>query len=390
MAEFKVLEEIYKGKFGDTGLKRGGFRAPGSVNLFGNYLNYNQGSVLSIAIQKSIYMYAQLRTDRKIKVYSIDLNQEVDFDLDHYGQNRKYRWVNYIMGVIKEFQNSNYILQGMNIVFRGDIPCKAGLGSSAALCVASALAIITLNEIDIPLVKMAFLCQRAENNFVGVTSQLISYYSTCLNEKDHTMLIDCRSGDHQLIPFNTDYKIVLCNTGINSKLHYFKFKKRRWECKEALAYFRNILGRDLKSLCDIDIEDYNRYEDILKDTVKRRVKYIVTENNRVFQAVNALDSCNLDTFGRLMVESNNSMRYNFQVSCPEVNLLVTMALKHSGVLASKLTGIGWGGCTINLVQQEMINDFRSKIEENYYNQFGLKPDIHIIRPSEGAEIILDY
>ncbi|MCG2820853.1 MAG: galactokinase, partial [Candidatus Atribacteria bacterium] len=295
---------------------------------------------------------------------------------------------NYLMGVVDEIQKAGYILRGANIIFRSDIPQKAGLSSSAALEVVTALMMSELNSLKIEPVKMARLCQQAENNFVGVACGIMDQYVSCLGRKGNALLIDCRTNNYELISFeDSNYQIIICNSKIQRGLVDSEYNKRREECKRAADFFTHRLGSKIRALRDVTIEEFKRYEEHLPETIARRARHVISENYRVQTGVQALREKNFSAFGKLMIKSHQSLKDDYEVSCPELDLLVDLALKQEGVLGARMTGAGFGGCTVNLIEKNYIDAFKKSIKNEYKKITGINLDIYVTYPAEGAKFI---
>jgi galactokinase len=382
------LRKIFNKKFTDTGLAKGAFSAPGRVNLIGEHTDYNEGFVLPIAIGKKIIMLGQLRNDRLIQVFDLGYKAEVNFSLDNLSPSKKDTWVNYLMGVMDEIQKTGYPLQGANLIFTSNIPKGAGLSSSAALEVVTALTIAKLNLLEIKPVEMAHLCRRAENNFVGVACGIMDQYVSCLGQKNYTLFIDCRSNDYELIHFkNHNYQIVICNSNIQRGLVDSEYNKRREECKVAAEFFNHKLKREIRALRDVTIDEYKKYQRQLPEVIARRARHVISENYRVQAGIQALRTGNYSAFGQLMIESHQSLKDDYEVSCTELDLLVNLALKQEGVLGARMTGAGFGGCTVNLIEKNYISAFKKSIKNEYKKITGIISDIYVTPPAEGAKVL---
>lgn len=388
MQDLNKLWKIFKDKFTDTSLTKGAFSAPGRVNLIGEHTDYNDGFVLPMAIEKEIVMLGQLRNDRKVRVFDFGYNTEIDFSLDKLIPLRKNTWANYLMGVVDEIQKAGYVLQGANLIFRSNIPRKAGLSSSAALEVVTALTMAKLNSSDIKPLEMAYLCRRAENNFVGVACGIMDQYISCLGQKNHALFIDCRSNNYEPIPFKDhNYQIVICNSKIQRSLVSSEYNKRREECRIAVELFNHKLTSEIQALRDVTIDEYKKYQGQLPETIARRARHVISENYRVQTGVQTLRGGNFSAFGQLMIESHYSLKNDYEVSCAELDLLVDLALKQEGVLGARMTGAGFGGCTVNLLKRDYIDAFKKSVKNEYKKITGINPDIYVTRPAEGAKVI---
>jgi len=388
MQDLNKLWKIFKDKFTDTGLAKGAFSAPGRVNLIGEHTDYNDGFVLPMAIEKEIVMLGQSRNDRLVQVYDLVYKTKIEFSLDNLIPLKKDTWANYLMGVMDEMQKAGYSLQGANLIFISNIPKGAGLSSSAALEVVTALTMAKLNLLEIEPVEMAHLCRRAENNFVGVACGIMDQYVSCLGQKKYALFIDCRSNDYELIPFkNHDYQIVICNSKIQRGLINSEYNKRREQCKKATEFFAHKLGHKIQALRDITIDEYKKYQAQLPEIIARRARHVISENYRVQAGIQALREENYSAFGQLMIESHQSLKDDYEVSCTELDLLVDLALKQEGVLGARMTGAGFGGCTVNLIEKNYISAFKKSIINEYKKITGIIPDIYVTPPVEGAKVL---
>lgn len=388
MQDLKKLWKIFNEKFTDTGLAKGAFSAPGRVNLIGEHTDYNEGFVLPMAIEKKIIMLGQLRNDRLVQVFDLVYKAEAKFSLDSLAPLKKDTWTNYLMGVMDEIQKTGLPLQGANLIFTSNIPQRAGLSSSAALEVVTALTSTKLNLLEIKPVEMAHLCRRAENNFVGVACGIMDQYVSCLGQKNYALFIDCRFTDYEPVPIKDhNYQVVICNSKIQRGLVNSEYNKRKEECKIAVEFFKHKLNREIRALRDISINEYERYQAQLPEVIARRARHVISENYRVLAGVQALRIGNYSAFGQLMIESHRSLRDDYEVSCTELDLLVDLALKQEGVLGARMTGAGFGGCTVNLLRREHIDAFEKTIKQGYKKITGILPDIYVTPPAEGAKVL---
>jgi galactokinase len=388
MQDLSELWKIFKNKYTDTGLIKGAFSAPGRVNLIGEHTDYNDGFVLPMAIEREIIMLGQLRNDHKVIVFDLGYNTEISFSLNKLIPRRKNAWANYLMGVVDEIQKTGYILQGANIIFISNIPQKAGLSSSAALEIVTALTMTELNSLKIEPVKMALLCQQAENNFVGVACGIMDQYVSRLGRKDNVLFIDCRTNNYELIPFrDSNYQIVICDSKIRRDLINSEYNKRREECKKATEFFTYRFGNKVQALRDVTIEEFKQYQEYLPETIARRARHVILENYRVQASKKAIEAGDYITFGQLMIESHQSLKVDYEVSCGELDLLVDLALKQEGVLGARMTGAGFGGCTVNLLKREKVNIFKKTIQKEYKRITGIIPDTYITIPADGAKVL---
>ena len=370
--------------FRDYDLESGAYKAPGRVNLIGEHTDYNDGFVMPMAIEKEITMLAQLRPDKKIKFYSLDYDQLVEYDLENLEYDEENVWANYLMGVIDEIQKLGESLQGFNLMFTGNVPQGSGLSSSAALEVVTALAVTDLHKIKIDGVEMALLAQRAENNFVGVQCGIMDQYISRLGKKDHALLIDCRTNDYELVPFkNENYQIVICNSKVERGLVDSEYNQRRSECNQAVDFFAEKEDKNITALRDVDLETVVKYKDQLKENVYKRAHHVVSENERVLASKQALEADDMQKFGDLMYASHKSLSEDYEVSCKELDILVKLAAEEE-VEGARMTGAGFGGCTVNLVKKDKVDDFVKNIKENYKAETGIEAEVYVSNPGDGA------
>jgi len=370
--------------FKDIDLESGAYAAPGRVNLIGEHTDYNDGFVMPMAIEKEITMLIQLRPDRKVKFYSLDYDQMVEYSLDDLKYDEENVWANYLLGVIDEIQKSGEKLQGFNLMFTGNIPQGSGLSSSAALEVVTALAITDLHKIKMDGVEMALLAQRAENNFVGVQCGIMDQYISRLGQKDHALLIDCRTNDYQLVPFKNDnYQIVICNSKVERGLVDSEYNQRRNECNQAVDYFAKKENAEITALRDLDLETVEKHKDQLAVNVYKRAHHVVSENERVLESQKALQADDMSKFGKLMYASHRSLSEDYEVSCKELDILVDLAAAEN-ITGARMTGAGFGGCTVNLVKKDKLEDFVNTIKVKYKEKTGIEPEVYVSNPGNGA------
>lgn len=362
-------------------------RAPGRVNLIGEHTDYNEGFVFPVAIDRDIVVAARRRTDDIIRIFSIDFNSMVTFHTSRIEYDPINKWSNYPRGVAKVLQESEYDVCGMDAVFSGNIPQGAGLSSSAALEIAMALTFEKLGGIAIDPVEMALLCQKAENQFVGVNCGIMDQFISRMGKRDHALLLDCRTLDFELVPLNFEnIKIVVCNTGVKRGLVDSEYNARREECERGVRILERFLT-GIKALRDVSVEDIKKYASYIPDIIEKRCRYVVQENERVLESVKALEERDLMKFGYLMNQSHIGLRDDYQVSCPELDIMVEIAWSIDGVLGSRMTGAGFGGCTVSLVIEDALPQLIEKINTEYPTKTGLMPDIYICSAEDGAGTI---
>ena len=360
-------------------------QAPGRVNLIGGHTDYNDGFVLPVAIDREVSIAAQKRDDRKVKAYSLDFDTEESFSLESINYNEDTAWINYLQGVAKFLLAEGYQLAGMNLVITGNVPQGAGLSSSAALEVATALSFALINDFNLDRVKMAKICQRAENEFVGVNCGIMDQFISALGKKDNALFIDCRSNEYQLTPLGTsEIKIVVANTNVEHSLVDSAYNQRLEECQQGVERFNQLLDKEIHALRDISIDEFDLNKEELAETIRDRVEHVIYENQRVLEAKEALAEGDLEEVGELITASHQSLKSLYEVSCQELDLIVDLALEVEGVLGARMTGAGFGGSTVNLVREDAVAEFKRQVGEEYQNKTGIEADIYVCNIEDGA------
>ncbi len=358
-------------------------RAPGRVNLIGEHTDYNEGFVLPVAIDRAIYIAARARADRQVRLVALDMGQRTEFALDAIARDETALWSNYVRGVALFLQQAGYALRGLDGVIQGDVPIGAGLSSSAALEMAAALAFQTTSGLALDRVQLALIGRRAENEFVGVQTGIMDQFISALGRRDHALWLDCRSLDYRLVPLPADVRLVVADSGVRRGLVASAYNQRRAECEEGVRRLAERLS-GIRALRDVSVAAFETHKDVLPEPVRQRVQHVVYENQRVLDAVAALERGDVAAMGRLMDASHTSLRDLYQVSGPELDALVEIARSVPGCLGARLTGAGFGGCTVNLVNQHAVPAVVAAIERDYPARTGRTPRVVICRAVEGA------
>lgn len=355
--------------------------APGRVNLIGEHTDYNDGFVLPAAIDRHIVIAARPRADRVVRLFAADMRESARFDLDDIRPDTARRWSNYERGVAWALQGAGYTLQGMDAVIAGDVPVASGLSSSAAVEVATAFAFQTLGELALDGVQRALLCQKAENEFVGMRCGIMDQYIISLGRRGHALLIDCRSLDYRLVPVPAGVSLVICDTQKRRGLVDSEYNTRRNECEAGAR----ALG--VPALRDVSVETFAAREEELAPVTRKRCRHVVTENQRVMDAVDALGAGDLERFGALMNASHVSLRDDYEVSCAELDAMVEAAWRQPGVVGARMTGAGFGGCTVNLVRDEAAEAFQRQVAAEYTRATGLEPRVYRCAAEDGVRLL---
>jgi galactokinase len=358
--------------------------APGRVNLIGEHTDYNEGHVLPLAIDRTVAVAAGRREDGKVRVHSLDFNEEDGFGpegIERLAGGNPPGWRNYVRGVAQELLDAGHDLSGADVAISGDVPVGAGLSSSAALEVAVAGALTAVSGVEMERREVAALCQRAENGFVGVQCGVMDQLAAALGRREAALLIDCRSLEIEAVPVpQEDPAIVIVDSGARRELGESAYNRRREECSLAAA----ALG--VAALRDLTAEELERRREEIDETLYRRARHVVLEETRVAAAVEALGRGEMEPLGRLLFGSQASLRDDFEVSSGELDLLVELAGQCEGVLGARLTGAGFGGCTVNLVRRASLDLFRREVVEAYSERSGLPAEMHAVLGHEGLRV----
>ena len=362
------------------------FRAPGRVNLIGEHTDYNDGFVMPAAIGFSTWIAGAKRDDQILQAYSDHFDERVSLSLDALAGPPTQHWSDFIRGVAACLQNAGYKLSGANFLIHGEVPLGAGLSSSASLEVATGLALSAISGIAIPRLELAKLCQRAEHEYVGTRCGIMDQFVASFGGAGRALMLDCRSLEYQLLPVPDDLRLVVCNSMVRHELASGEYNRRRADCEAGVKLLQPHLP-GITALRDLEIEDLEKYESVLPALVYRRCRHVITENRRVLKAATALQSSDAVRFGQLMYQSHASLRDDYEVSCQELDLLVDLASSIGGVYGARMTGGGFGGCTVNLVKADCAAMFRTHVEQAYRKATGNTPDIYVCTPAQGAEAL---
>ena len=359
-------------------------RAPGRVNVIGEHTDYNDGFVMPAAIGFYTWIAAAKRADRVVQAYSGYFDETVSLSLDALAGPPRKHWSDFVRGVAAVLEAAGHKLSGANLVIHGEVPLGAGLSSSASLEVATAVALTSISEIDIPRLELVQLCQKAEHQYVGTLCGIMDQFIATFGAAGHALMLDCRSLDYQLLPLPRDLRLVVCNSMIRHELASGEYNRRRADCEAAVNLLRPHLP-EIRALRDVDVANLETYQHVLPPTIYRRCRHVITENQRVLAAAKALQSGDADHFGHLMYQSHASLRDDYQVSCKELDLLVDLASSTPSVYGARMTGGGFGGCTVNLVRADAAASFQARIAQAYREQTGTTADIYVCQPAQGAE-----
>ena len=360
------------------------FRAPGRVNLIGEHTDYNDGFVMPAAIDFYTWVRISSLDTRKLHIKSKNYGEEVEVDLDDPNIAPRGHWSDYPIGVAVMLERAGHRLRGARLEIRGEVPIGSGLSSSAAIEVATACALTAISGLEIDRRELALICQRAENEFVGARVGIMDQFVSLFGQAHKALLLDCRSLEFKLLPVPDNVRLIICNTMVKHALASSAYNERRAQCEAGVKHLQRAVPH-VKALRDVTLEQLEQYGRDLPEVIYRRCRHVITENERVLAAANALERRDLKEFGTLMAESHRSLRDDYEVSSAELDLMVELAQPIEGVYGARMTGGGFGGCTVNLVVAEHTDQFRERVAVGYERATQLKPEIYICNASNGAD-----
>ncbi|MBF4694615.1 galactokinase [Fusibacter ferrireducens] len=367
--------------------------SPGRVNLIGEHIDYSGGMVLPCAINLGTYAVVSRRTDQTVKIMSLNFEEMgiLSFELDQIENKPEMDWANYPMGVFNEFIKRGHVIdQGFNILFYGDLPNGAGLSSSASIEVLTATIINDYLSFGFTKTELALLCQKSENEFNGMNCGIMDQFSVAHGVKDHAIFLNCDTLEYELIPAALkDYRLMIINTNKKRGLVDSEYNMRRRECEVALEIIQKGFDqRTIQYLCDLTPVEFLDVAPLLnEDTVYKRAYHSVVENFRVHESKKALSNGNLIAFGEWMYSSHESLKNYFQVSCKELDIIVDLSRNMRGVLGARMTGAGFGGCAIALVEKDKCDYYMEKVGRSYNVKTGLKATFYIAEIADGAGVV---
>jgi len=359
------------------------FGAPGRVNLIGEHTDYNDGFVLPSAIGFKARVAIAPRPDRKLVLHSEEFPERFEFDVEQLPKARLGSWCDYVVGVASILQQVGSPVHGASVLVRGEVPIGAGLSSSAALEVASALAFMSLNGAIFPMPQVAKLCQRAENTFVGARVGIMDQFVSCMGKAGHALLLDCRSLEFKLIPIPDNLRLVICNTMVKHENAGGEYNRRREECDLGVKALSKWYP-GIRALRDVSLPQLEEHSRDLPPTIYQRCTHVVGENQRVQDSAAALSAGDLQRFGDLMKASHRSLRDLYEVSCRELDAMVDAAEGLPGWWGGRMTGGGFGGCTVNVANTSDAELFAQQIADRYHRKTDIRPDVYVCSARDGA------
>jgi len=386
MAQLSELKKKFAERFGSSGADIKAFQAPGRVNLIGEHTDYNGGAVFPAALTFGTTLLISPREDRKLVFASTNFPSQKEVAIEGVKYDEADDWANYPKGIVWALKlNGVELSRGYNFLYHGEIPNGAGLSSSASIEVVTAFALLTMEGRPTDTVKIALMSQHAENEFVGVKCGIMDQFAVANGRKDHAIHLDCDTLKYELVPFRSgEYKLVIGNTNKRRGLVDSKYNERRAQCEQAVRELQAAFP-DLTLLGQLTLEQYRANEHLIGDeTVRRRARHVVEEIDRVGRSIEVLSKDDLAAFGQLMNASHDSLRDLYEVTGAELDAMVDAAREVPGVLGSRMTGAGFGGCTVSLVHQDSVDRFISEVGSKYEAATGLKADFYVCDIGDGV------
>lgn len=385
MAQFNIsgLKEKFKTLFNEEPLI---VRSPGRVNIIGEHTDYNEGFVLPAAIDKAIYIAVGKRADNKINLYAKDYQQSHEVTTSTVAPSDKH-WPNYILGVVDQIQKRGHVIGGFNLVIDGDVPLGAGLSSSAAVECATAFALNEIFQLGMEKMEMVKAGQKAEHTFAGVMSGIMDQFASMFGKKDHAINLDCRSLEYEYVPLRLNgYKILLLNTNVKHSLSSSEYNTRRKQCEQGVAWVKEHYT-EINSLRDVTMQMLQQYVQPKDELIYKRCKYVVEENIRLLEGCEDLKKGNLEALGKKMFHTHEGLSKEYEVSCKELDYLVEYVQNNPAVIGARMMGGGFGGCTINLVKEDAIDNLVKQVSKDYQQAMNLVLSAYIAVIEDGSSIV---
>lgn len=388
--EINEMKKMFASLYGDGEMRV--FTSPGRVNLIGEHIDYCGGCVMPAALNMGTTVIARKRDDGVIRLKATDLDILVETTIaDMHLLKGKLKWGDYQIGVAIELIKAGYDVTGCDMLYDDTVPHGGGLSSSAAIEVSTALCLATFaNESagidkDIDMVEMALISQKAEHNFIEVKCGIMDQFASAMGKKDHAIYLNCATLQYEHIPLRlNDCSIVLTNTNVKHSLGSSKYNERRAECEEGLNALKKLIP-GIKELADVTIEDFEQFKDAIENPITRkRIKHVVYECDRVRGSVEAMKNDDIEVFGIFMNESHDSLRDDYEVTCPELDFVVSEGRKIGGVLGIRMTGAGFGGCTVAIIKNDFVNEFIENVGNSYEDKFGHKASFYVTDTGDGG------
>jgi galactokinase len=387
MTEIKTLEESFFNKFGNRKENPVLFFSPGRVNLIGEHTDYNGGYVFPCALDFGTYLFLRNTGDQNLKLSTLNFDEDKTVIMEDRFRNKTSSWIDYPLGVINEFLKRGIRLSGIELLYFGDVPNGAGLSSSASIEMVTAVALNEVFQAGLPTIELVKMSQKAENEFVGMNCGIMDQFAAGFGKKNHAIFLNCETLEYENVPIDLkDLALIITNTNKRRGLTDSKYNERRAECEEAVRSLQNY--RKIKSLGEMSVKELDILEKYIPDTVvRKRARHVITENGRVLEAVKVLKDDDMVRFGELMNQSHDSLKEDYEVTGFELDTLVYEARKLRGVIGSRMTGAGFGGCSVSIVKKDCVEDFIEKLSKAYKDQTGLTPEFYRPEIGPGASIL---
>jgi galactokinase len=386
----KLISE-FKTMYGESGEEGFMFFSPGRVNLIGEHTDYNGGYVFPCALSFGTFLLIRKSTDGMVRMTSLNQEYKAEIPLDKLIEHHGQEWVNYPLGVFDQFKKKGVkINQGFDMLFWGNVPTGAGLSSSASIEVVTAFAMNELLSTGFSRVDLALMSQSAENHFVGVNCGIMDQFASAMGKEDHAIFLNCDTLEYDLVPANLEgIKVIISNTNSPHKLDAGQYNQRVAECEEAVKEISK--AKPIRSLGELRMDDFKEMEDAIEDPVaKKRARHVVSEIQRTVDAVSALRANEIETFGEMMNASHISLRDDYEVTGEQLDAMAEEAWKIDGVIGSRMTGAGFGGCTVSLVKEEDVDKFIDTVGQNYKNRTGITPDFYVAEIGDGSKLVQKF
>lgn len=375
----QAVRDAFKKGFGQTPRL---FLAPGRINLIGEHVDYNEGLVLPTAIDRQIVFALAANDSGVFNCYSLDREEEISFGYPDFKPG--HHWSNYLMGVLAGLRERGSVIGGLDCVFGGNIPQGAGLSSSAALCCGFGWGVNQLFQLNHDRQAIAIVGQEAEHHFAGVKCGIMDQYASLFSEKDHVLLLDCRTLTHKTLPLALgEYQLLLINSNVDHQLASTAYNDRRAACEEGVSILHKTFP-EVNSLRDARLQHLDQVKNQMNPDTFRKCRFVISEIDRVIMSTKFLNKKDIESFGALMFQTHHGLSKEYDVSCPETDFLVELGRQHKGVVGARMMGGGFGGCTLNIVQKTQVQSFTDAVRSKYFAQFRKEADFYLVKPSAGV------
>jgi galactokinase len=382
------LKETFTSLYGTSENEIHLYFSPGRVNLIGEHTDYNGGYVFPCALSFGTYLVVRKNQQRLVRFATTNFDHRSEVELDEPFEKEGKSWINYPVGVLNEFRKKAKEIEGVDLLYSGDIPNGAGLSSSASIEMVTAFAMNEIFGFGFDRMELVKISQNAENKFVGVNCGIMDQFASGMGAADHALFLNCDTLDYERVPLKLEgMKIIIANTNKRRGLADSKYNERRSQCESAVEALRS--EKKIKHLSDLNLDEFNALSHLITDeTERRRARHVITENNRTLRAIEALNQGDLESFGQLMNQSHDSLRDDYEVTGKELDTLVEEARKIEGTIGSRMTGAGFGGCTVSIVKEEKVETFIREVGKGYSERTGLKADFYVAEIGDGSKQIV--